>query len=105
MLLTNSEVSKQYKRINWKCDAPVQSKAAYVHHTLFVDPLLNEIMEDPVKLPSGVRMDRAVIQRHLLNSFTDPFNRSHLTEDMLTDDSELKQRIQDWKRMKRDTGK
>jgi ubiquitin conjugation factor E4 B len=67
-----------------------------------LDPLMDTLMEDPVTLPSGIRMDRSVIMRHLLNSSTDPFNRSHLTEEMLTDDTELKQRIQEWKRMKRD---
>ncbi len=41
-------------------------------------------MEDPVELPtSGKVMDRSTIVRHLLNSATDPFNRQHLTEDML----------------------
>ena len=40
-------------------------------------------MTDPVLLPSGVVMDRAVIMRHLLNSNTDPFNRQALSVDML----------------------
>ena len=41
------------------------------------------LMTDPVKLPSGVIMDRSVIGRHLLNSQTDPFNRQPLTEEEL----------------------
>ena len=41
------------------------------------------LMTDPVKLPSGVVMDRSVIGRHLLNSQTDPFNRQPLTEEEL----------------------
>ena len=49
----------------------------------FRDPLMDTIMIDPVKLPSGCVMDRSVIMRHLLNSSTDPFNRQLLTEDML----------------------
>lgn len=40
-------------------------------------------MEDPVLLPCGKVMDRAVIVRHLLNSSTDPFSRLPLSEDML----------------------
>lgn len=59
---------------------------------------MDTLMEDPVRLPSGNIMDRAVILRHLLNSSTDPFNRQPLTEDMLTPDPELRQRIAAWKR-------
>jgi len=57
-------------------------------------------MEDPVILPSGAIMDRSIIMRHLLNSNTDPFNRQQLSEDMLQDATELKQRIQEWKAKK-----
>lgn len=49
----------------------------------FKDPLMDTLMTDPVVLPSGTVMDRAIITRHLLNSSTDPFNRQPLTEDML----------------------
>lgn len=49
----------------------------------FKDPLMDTLMVDPVMLPSGVVMDRAIITRHLLNSQTDPFNRQPLTEDEL----------------------
>lgn len=47
------------------------------------DPLMDTLMTDPVMLPSGNIMDRAIILRHLLNSSTDPFNRQPLTESML----------------------
>lgn len=50
----------------------------------FRDPLMDTLMEEPVKLPSGIVMDKAVIIRHLLNSATDPFSRQPLSEDMLT---------------------
>ena len=46
----------------------------------FRDPLMDTLMEDPVLLPSGKIMDRAVILRHLLNSSTDPFNRQPLVK-------------------------
>jgi ubiquitin conjugation factor E4 B len=49
----------------------------------FRDPLMDTIMNEPVRLPSGVIMDRFVITRHLLNSQTDPFNRQPLTEEEL----------------------
>jgi hypothetical protein len=44
---------------------------------------MDTLMIDPVKLPSGVVMDRSIIARHLLNSQTDPFNRQPLTEEEL----------------------
>ncbi len=44
---------------------------------------MDTLMSDPVILPSGIIMDRAIIIRHLLNSQTDPFNRQPLTEDEL----------------------
>lgn len=47
------------------------------------DPLMDTLMIDPVRLPSGTIMDRSIILRHLLNSPTDPFNRQTLTESML----------------------
>lgn len=50
----------------------------------FMDPLMNTLMTEPVLLPtSGNIMDRAVITRHLLNSSTDPFNRSPLSIEQL----------------------
>lgn len=59
-------------------------------------------MSDPVCLPSGTVMDRAIITRHLLNSNTDPFNRQTLTEDMLVPMAVLKDRIAAWKKGKRE---
>lgn len=66
----------------------------------FRDPLMDTLMEDPVKLPSGIVMDKAVIIRHLLNSATDPFSRQPLSEDMLTPVRDLKERISAWKQQK-----
>jgi ubiquitin conjugation factor E4 B len=63
------------------------------------DPLMNTLMIDPVCLTtSGTIMDRSVILRHLLNSQTDPFNRSPLAEDKLISENELRERIHDWVR-------
>ena len=63
-----------------------------------LDPLLATLMNDPVKLPSGITIDRPVIVRHLLNVPLDPFNRQALTVDMLVPDVELKARIEEWKK-------
>ncbi|XP_063292679.1 ubiquitin conjugation factor E4 B isoform X2 [Pelobates fuscus] len=62
----------------------------------FRDPLMDTLMSEPVRLPSGTIMDRSIILRHLLNSSTDPFNRQTLTESMLEPVPELKERIQAW---------
>ncbi|KAK9090756.1 hypothetical protein Sjap_023933 [Stephania japonica] len=65
----------------------------------FLDPIQYTLMKDPVILPSSrITVDRPVIQRHLLSDNSDPFNRSHLTQEMLIPDTELKQRIEDFVR-------
>ncbi|KAI9361650.1 ubiquitin elongating factor core-domain-containing protein [Zopfochytrium polystomum] len=65
----------------------------------FLDPLLATIMEDPVVLPtSGITIDRSTIITQLLSSPIDPFNRKPLTIDMVVPNTELKQRIEEWKR-------
>ncbi|XP_053137135.1 ubiquitin conjugation factor E4 B isoform X2 [Hemicordylus capensis] len=69
----------------------------------FRDPLMDTLMTDPVRLPSGTIMDRSIILRHLLNSSTDPFNRQPLTENMLEPVPELKEQIQVWMRDKQNT--
>ncbi|NWV00191.1 UBE4B factor, partial [Upupa epops] len=65
-----------------------------------LNPLMDTLMTDPVRLPSGTIMDRSIILRHLLNSSTDPFNRQTLTENMLEPVPELKEQIQAWMRDK-----
>ncbi|BAU01324.1 hypothetical protein VIGAN_11053400 [Vigna angularis var. angularis] len=65
----------------------------------FLDPIQYTLMKDPVILPSSrTTVDRPVIQRHLLSDSTDPFNRSHLTADMLIPNVELKARIEEFVR-------
>ena len=63
----------------------------------YLDPVTAELMEDPVKLPSGHSMDRATITRHLLSDETDPFSRARCTVDMLVDNEPLKSEIANWK--------
>eukprot|EP00178_Gracilaria_changii_P016427 TRINITY_DN46_c0_g1_i1.p1 TRINITY_DN46_c0_g1~~TRINITY_DN46_c0_g1_i1.p1 ORF type:complete len:1147 (-),score=163.54 TRINITY_DN46_c0_g1_i1:10691-14131(-) len=63
----------------------------------FQDPVMSTLMRDPVRLPtSGVVMDRSVISRILLSDKFDPFNRKLLTEDMLVEEVELRNRIQNF---------
>lgn len=63
----------------------------------FLDPIQYTLMKDPVILPSSrITVDRPVIQRHLLSDSSDPFNRSHLTADMLIPDVELKAKIEEF---------
>uniref|UniRef100_A0A6B2KXF9 RING-type E3 ubiquitin transferase n=1 Tax=Arcella intermedia TaxID=1963864 RepID=A0A6B2KXF9_9EUKA len=63
----------------------------------FLDPLLQTLMTDPVKLPtSKVTIDRVTITRHLLSTPQDPFNRAPLTIEQLIPDDALKQEIDAW---------
>jgi hypothetical protein len=65
----------------------------------FLDPITAVLMDDPVVLPtSNQTMDRAVIERHLLSTPLDPFNRAKLTPDMLVPNVELKKAIDEWRR-------
>lgn len=68
----------------------------------FLDPIQYTLMKDPVILPSSrIIVDRPVIERHLLSDATDPFNRSHLTADMLIPDTDLKAKIEEFVRSQR----
>lgn len=68
----------------------------------FLDPITFLFMTDPVLLPaSKIIIDRSTIERHLLNDQTDPFNRSHLTHDMLEEATELKQQMKEWRESQR----
>ena len=50
----------------------------------FQDPLMSNLMNDPVKLPSGQTIDRAVIEQHfLMNGYNNPFNRQPLKQEDL----------------------
>ena len=70
----------------------------------FLDPIMSTIMKDPVTLPpSGQVCDRAIITRHLLSEDTDPFNRQHLSEDMLEENVELRKKIEEWVEEKKKT--
>ncbi|KAK5171080.1 Ubiquitin conjugation factor E4 [Saxophila tyrrhenica] len=64
----------------------------------FVDPLMADLMNDPVILPtSKAVMDRSTIRSHLLSDPTDPFNRMPLKIEQVIADTELKGKIEAWK--------
>ncbi|KAL6933208.1 hypothetical protein ACO0R3_002308 [Hanseniaspora guilliermondii] len=68
----------------------------------FLDPLMYIVMEDPVILPrSRISIDKKTIQQHLLNDPTDPFNRTPLKFEEVIPNTELKARIDAYKREKR----
>uniref|UniRef100_A0A1B0FYA7 Ubiquitin conjugation factor E4 A n=1 Tax=Phlebotomus papatasi TaxID=29031 RepID=A0A1B0FYA7_PHLPP len=69
----------------------------------FLDPIMSTLMMDPVILPSSkVSVDRSTIARHLLSDQSDPFNRSPLTMDQVMPDEELKRKVQEWIRERRE---
>ncbi|KAK3073703.1 Ubiquitin conjugation factor E4 [Teratosphaeriaceae sp. CCFEE 6253] len=64
----------------------------------FLDPLMSELMTDPVILPSSrITIDRSTIKQHLLSDPTDPFNRVPLKIDEVLADTAMKTRIEEWK--------
>ncbi|KAJ3107752.1 hypothetical protein HDU97_003422 [Phlyctochytrium planicorne] len=68
----------------------------------FLDPLMASLMEDPVILPtSNTTVDRSTIITQLLSSPIDPFNRKPLTADMLIPNTELKAKIDEWRKRAR----
>ncbi len=67
----------------------------------FICPISQDLMKDPVKLPtSNTIVDRAIIKEHLLNNEIDPFSRAPLSYKDLIEQPELKRRIEEWIRLK-----
>jgi len=63
----------------------------------FEDPILGDLMKDPVILPSKMVVDRSTIIQHLLSDPTDPFTRQPLTIEQVIPDDELRGKIEAWK--------
>ncbi|KAI9016597.1 ubiquitin elongating factor core-domain-containing protein [Hyaloraphidium curvatum] len=64
----------------------------------FLDPIMFTLMSDPVILPgSKTTVDRTTIRSHLLSDAHDPFNRQPLKYEDVIPNTELKQKIDDWK--------
>ena len=63
----------------------------------FMDPLIFDLMTDPVILPSSkTTIDRSTIRSHLLSDPTDPFNRVSLKIEEVVPDVEMKGKIDAW---------
>lgn len=68
----------------------------------YLDPLVFEIMANPVTLPvSKMNIDLATIKEHLLTHDTDPFNRVPLKLEEVVPNEKLRLEIEDFKRRKR----
>ncbi|KAK3090701.1 hypothetical protein FSP39_013864, partial [Pinctada imbricata] len=68
----------------------------------FLDPIMGNLMKDPVILPSSrMTVDRSVIARHILSDQSDPFNRSPLSLDMVIPNEDLRTKIEEWKRQQK----
>jgi ubiquitin conjugation factor E4 B len=64
----------------------------------FLDPLMADLMDDPVVLPtSKITINRSTIRSHLLSVAHDPFNRAPLKIEDVIPDTELKAKIDAWK--------
>ncbi|AFM98164.1 ubiquitin fusion degradation protein 2 [Encephalitozoon hellem ATCC 50504] len=60
----------------------------------FIDPLTFNPIRNPVKLlTSKITVDRSTYDMLMMNGGIDPFNRMPLTEDMVIEDIDLKERI------------
>eukprot|EP01051_Picozoa_sp_SAG22_P023616 SAG22_NODE_6174_length_890_cov_0.988622_2_plen_71_part_00 len=62
---------------------------------------MDTLMVDPVDLPSGTTIDRAVIQRMILDSGIDPFSRQPLKAEDLVPNAALRDKIARWKECKK----
>lgn len=68
----------------------------------FMDPLMADLMTDPVLLPSSkTTVDRSTIRSHLLSDPHDPFNRAPLKIEDVVANKELREQIEKWKAEKK----
>ncbi|KAK4610237.1 Ubiquitin conjugation factor E4 [Fulvia fulva] len=68
----------------------------------FLDPLIGDLLTDPVYLPtSRTTVNRSTIRQQLLNVPEDPFNRMHLTMDQVVAVPEVLEKIEKWKAERR----
>ncbi|KAG8164062.1 hypothetical protein KVR01_005980 [Diaporthe batatas] len=63
----------------------------------FEDPLIGDLMKDPVILPSQNVVDRSTIIQHLLSDEKDPFTRQPMTIDDVVPADDLRRQIEAWK--------
>merc|ERR1719298_279975 len=83
--------------VNQLNDLAKAQEAAYANVVIpdhYLDPIMSEIMSDPVLLPTSNNiMDRKVIERHIMSNDDDPFNRAHLAVKDLVPQEELRAEI------------
>lgn len=65
--------------------------------TEFEDPIMGDIMRDPVILPSKHIVDRSTIVQHLLSDPKDPYTRQPMTVDDVIPAVELREQIEKWR--------
>ncbi|KAH8721333.1 Ubiquitin conjugation factor E4 [Beauveria bassiana] len=66
----------------------------------FEDPIMGDLMRDPVLLPSKHIVDRSTIVQHLLSDPKDPFTRQPMTVDDAVPQPDLKAKIEQWREEK-----
>lgn len=71
----------------------------------FEDPIMGDIMHDPVVLPSKHVVDRSTIVQHLLSDPKDPYTRQPMTIDDVVPADELRAQIEQWKEGRRAAGR
>ena len=96
--MISSEMLKEFSTFVQELNDLAESQeAALANVTVpddFLDPIMSEIMVDPVLLPtSNTVMDRKVIERHIMSNDDDPFNRQSLSVKDLVPQTELKEKI------------
>jgi len=83
--------------LNEKAQANKQAMESVEIPDEFLDPIMQDVMMDPVRLPtSGNIMDRKHIHRIIMADDADPFNRMPLKVEMLEPMSDLKAKIRDF---------
>lgn len=63
----------------------------------YEDPIMGDLMNDPVVLPSQHIVDRSTIIQHLLSDPKDPYTRQPMTVDDVVPAVDLRQEIEKWK--------
>ncbi|KAI0517319.1 ubiquitin fusion degradation protein 2 [Xylaria bambusicola] len=63
----------------------------------FEDPIMGDLMSDPVILPSRHIMDRSTIVQQLLSTPKDPFSNVQMTIDDVVPADDLRKQIEAWK--------
>lgn len=96
--MISSSMLKDFERfVNELNELAKSQEAALANVTIpdeYLDPIMAEIMEDPVLLPtSNTIMDRKVIERHIMSNDDDPFNRAHLAVKDLQPQDKLREEI------------